>query len=113
MDDIKANFRGRLYTQWHNQSTKKWAAEHGITAVEGKGGPGLGKGYIRHGSNSGHQALNLAYYLAREQDINGFRLFLLGYDMGGAGHWFGDHPKPLFQADKKSFINQFRLWSQP
>jgi len=107
LEKIRKTFKGKLYTQFHNQDTRKWAEANDIIAIEGKTGPGLGQGFLRHGSNSGHQAINLAFHLAREQGIGDFKIFLLGYDMSGAGHWFGDHPKPLHQADKKSFINQY------
>lgn len=45
---------------------------------------------INHGSNSGYQALGLAYHLGAK------RIILLGYDMkfadDGKKHWFGNHP---------------------
>jgi len=44
---------------------------------------------ITYGGNSGHQAVHLAYNLGAS------RIILLGYDFGGEGHWFGDHPGSL------------------
>lgn len=47
---------------------------------------------IRTGSNSGHQAINLAYLLS------GGPLYLLGFDMqpsGGRTHWHGEHEGEL------------------
>lgn len=45
---------------------------------------------INHGSNSGYQAIGLAYHLGAK------RVILLGYDMQfndqGKKHWFGNHP---------------------
>ena len=47
-------------------------------------------GLINHGTNSGFQAMNLAYQFGAK------RIILIGYDCqhtGGKRHWFGDHPK--------------------
>jgi len=44
---------------------------------------------LRHGHNSGYQAVNLAVHFGAA------RILLLGYDMqatGGHEHWFGHHP---------------------
>lgn len=46
-------------------------------------------GKITFGSNSGHQAIHLAY------NLGAARILLLGYDFGGGGHWFGEHPPDL------------------
>ena len=45
-------------------------------------------GGLRHGSNSGFQAINLAYHFGVS------RIVLLGYDMNvnGMTHWHGGHP---------------------
>ena len=46
-------------------------------------------GCLRHGNNSGHAALNLAYHLGAK------RIYLLGFDMAygdGVSHWHGGHP---------------------
>jgi hypothetical protein len=40
------------------------------------------------GSNGGIEAL----ILAQQFEPDAERYVLLGYDMGGSGHWFGDHP---------------------
>lgn len=45
--------------------------------------------YIHSGNNSGYQACNLAMLFGAT------RLLLLGFDMKGESHWFGDHPKEL------------------
>jgi len=102
-EDIKATFRGKLYTQYHNDATKKWADEFGITAIKGVGGSGLDTKHIKHGSNSGHQAICLAVLLGAT------RIYLLGYDMGATGqtHWFGAHPKGLHMGNMKGFVPQF------
>lgn len=59
---------------------------------------------VRHGQNSGYQAINLAYHLGAA------RIVLLGYDcqLGAAGahHWFGKHPNqkpPLVAAWRGHF----------
>lgn len=44
-------------------------------------------GYVRTAGNSAHQALNM---IAAEKPA---RVILLGLDMKGDGHWFGDHPE--------------------
>jgi len=70
--------------------------------------PGLARktGAVHTGSNSGYQAINLAYHLGARSII------LLGFDMhnhGGKTHWFGEHPKE-FKADTRyeRFLNEFR-----
>lgn len=53
------------------------------------------KDTINHGTNSGYQAINLAYHF----DVK--RIILLGFDMqhtNGKTHWHGDHPKRLTNA---------------
>lgn len=52
---------------------------------------------IHQGETSGFQAVNLAFHLVR--NVPGARrIILLGYDMRGRGHWFGDHPAELYDA---------------
>jgi len=49
-----------------------------------------------YGSNSGYQAINLAFILGAGEII------LLGYDMqktGGKQHFFGDHPNGPMKVD--------------
>lgn len=62
--------------------------EHGFDPVS----PG-----IRHGSNGGYAAINLAYHLGAR------RVFLLGYDMrrgpDGSAHWHGDYPWGGYRDD--------------
>jgi len=70
--------------------------------------PGLSRkqGVIHRGSNSGYQALNLAYLLGAE------RIILLGYDMmmtGDKRHWFGDHPGNMnATSNYADFIRHFQ-----
>jgi len=80
------DFQGRKITQ-DIKAVEKYGIEH----IESKPGKGLSTDpkIIHQGSNSGYQAINLAYHLGAKHII------LLGYDMGKAGnksHWFGDHP---------------------
>lgn len=82
-------FRGRKITQ-----DKDAAARYGIEYIESRDGSGLSRdpAYIHKGSNSGIQAINLAYHFGAR------RIVLLGYDMqatAGRAHWFGDHPNAI------------------
>ncbi len=81
-------------------NTVKWtqdktsAAAYNLRHIPGGNGEGLStkSNFIHFGSNSGFQALNLAYLIGYR------RLLLLGYDMRvaeGKKHFFGDHPQPL------------------
>lgn len=107
-EKVKEVFKGELWTQYHNEATKKFADSFGINCIEGKGGTGLGKTHVFHGSNSGHQALNLAYILARKMGEYPV-IWMLGFDMGATGqtHWFGDHPKNLTNGNHKNFVGNF------
>ncbi len=58
---------------------------------------------LRTGSNSGHQAINLAVHTGVK------RILLLGYDMrlvDGRTHWFGDHPTQ--NQNQQIYETQFR-----
>jgi len=58
---------------------------------------------IRHGKNSGYQAINLAILLGYNYIV------LLGYDMqhtDGKVHWFGDHPEQLNNAP----VERIKTW---
>ena len=105
LDDVKANFKGKLYTQWHNreQKDKAWAESHGITAIQGAHVKGLGRDIIHFNGNSGAQAINLAYLLGAT------RIILLGYDMGATGntHFFGSHPKGMANGNYNQYVANF------
>ena len=93
-----------MWTQAHTDAVKEFAEEFGLNYRDGAGHPGLGRDRIHHGSNSGYQAINLAYLLGAD------RIILLGYDMqrtGGQGHFFGDHPKGLTNGHYEGFIPRF------
>lgn len=73
---------------------EKAARDFGLHRVPGAPGDGLCQkpGRIHHGSNSGNQAIGLAYQFGAR------KIILLGYDIqhsGGRSHWHGDHPAPL------------------
>ncbi len=89
---MRKNYNGKLWTQ------SKEAAERytDITYIRSVPYEGLSDDptVIHQGSNSGYQAINLAYHLGAQI------VLLLGYDMGicnrhiknGQTHWFGEHP---------------------
>ena len=52
---------------------------------------------IRTGGNSGYQAVHVAIQAGAK------RIVLLGFDMGGSGHWFGKHKPPLRNTDPNSY----------
>jgi hypothetical protein len=104
IEAVKRTFKGKLYTQYRNPKEAEFARENGIEALEGAHSSGLGKKVLHYGSNSGYQAINLAYLMGAT-DIN-----LLGYDMGqtgGKNHWFGNHPNGLTNGNYESFIPRF------
>lgn len=89
--------------KWHEGAPEfegeKWSIDRkavqewtDINYVSGSGGTGLSteSDKIITGSNSGYQAINLAYLFGAN------RVILTGYDMcfgkDGRSHWFGDHP---------------------
>ena len=92
-------FRGRKYAL--EASDRRWPEGAGIQVLKNTGERGLelDPTGLRHGRNSGYQAINLAVHLGAA------RIVLLGYDMqaarSGRSHYFGDHPdrsKPSFSA---------------
>lgn len=85
-------FDGAKYTQ-DEQAARRFDLNHVYCVTEGVG-LCLHPGTIHGGSNSGYQAINLAYHFGAR------RILLLGYDFqwtGGTPHWFGEHPRPLNQ----------------
>ena len=104
IDEVRASFRGKLYTQWRQPDEKAWAEQHGITPINGASSPGLGRELLHYGSNSGYQAINLAFLMGAT------RIILLGYDMqktGGRNHWFGDHPNGLVNGIDTHLVPNF------
>ena len=65
------------------------AKKYDLNLCEGESKAGLGKVKLHFGSNSGYQAINLAYLLGAT------KIVLIGYDMqrdGDQVHFFGNHP---------------------
>ena len=94
---VCTDFAGKLWSQ----SCEADAAFERVQLVQGAHQPGLGEERIHFGSNSGYQAVNLAYLLGATD------IYLLGYDMqvrAGRRHFFGDHPKAI---NKDSPYGQF------
>lgn len=59
---------------------------------------------ITYGSNSGYQAIHLAY------NMGATTILLLGYDYGGNTHFFGDHPQPLRAGhDYKAWLSSLNV----
>lgn len=77
------------WTQDYNASV-----QFGLDFIMGVNQPGLSLDpkRIHTGSNSGYQAIGLAFHLGAPE------ILLLGFDMSWTGkkaHWFGDHPQEL------------------
>ena len=84
------------------------AEKYGLNLVKGAPGAGFSTDpdVIHYGDNSGHQAVNLAILLGSPYIV------LVGFDMRfkeGKSHFFGDHPKDLFQRKEYgSFARMFK-----
>jgi len=102
------NFKGKKWSQdkaWDEETRSHIEQKHNVTFLVSESSPGLSlkQGIIHQGSNSGYQAINLAYHLGAKQII------LLGYDMqqtGGNVRWHGDHPnkgRPNYNKFAKFF----------
>ena len=102
-DPTLLNFQGQKWSQtesWTAEDMEHFTKKHRIRFVKSQSGQGLSteEGLIYQGSNSGYQAINLAYHLGAK------KIVLLGYDMqmtNGKSHWFGDHPNNV----KSSYTN--------
>jgi len=112
-----------IWWQWHKgapdfpglkfalQTAAKWP---GVQFLENTGHNGLelSPSGVRHGHNSGHQAINLAVHLGVR------RVVLLGYDMQpgprGEQHWHADHPKRSQSVSNYAkFRENFRTLVEP
>ena len=108
------DFYGRCWTQgtgWKTQDKKKDfdPKEYGLNVLDiNVGAPGLSTdpGLIHGGSNSGYQAVGLAFHLGATD------IWLLGYDMqltDNRAHFFGDHPPEIRNGgDPKRFVSNYR-----
>ena len=83
---VAESFQGECWTQ-----SKPTAECYGLNHIPGAHANGLGPDRLYFGrpGNSGYQAVNLVYLLGAAEIV------LLGYDMGGGSHWFGEHPPEL------------------
>jgi hypothetical protein len=108
-----AGFAGEKWTTHekhpHTNSKDALIADYpDINLVAGGDGPGFSDNpaKLHYGSNSGFQAVNLALLKGVS------RIVLVGFDMRlveGKRHFFGDHPKPLFNRnDYNAFIPPFK-----
>jgi hypothetical protein len=83
--DVLLRFKGELWTQDVPASSK-----YGLNRIDGDKAEGLGKNKVHYGSNSGYQAINLAYLFGAK------KIILLGFDMkrgeNKKSHWHGEHP---------------------
>lgn len=98
---VRDGFAGELWTQ-----DEAAAPKHGLNYIRSTRGVGIPvePDRICRGSNSGYQAISLAYRFGAR------RIVLIGYDMqrtGGRSHWHGDHPRPLTNGNPASFVEHF------
>jgi hypothetical protein len=100
--EVKTTFLGKIITLEHPKL-------EGVHSLREDGQLGLSHrpGYVRHGSNSGYQAINVAY-------LHGIKLIiLLGYDMrtyAGRTHWhggYGDSAQVYGNRCQKMFLPTF------
>lgn len=101
IEAVHRGFSGELWTQ-----DKPAADMHGLRWVRaGKGDKlPLEPDRICQGSNSGHQAISLAYRFGAR------RIILIGYDLqrtGGRTHHHGDHPNPLSNGNPTAWLPRF------
>lgn len=88
----------------HGNDKRKAADAYGINLVEGRDGDefSFDPSFIRYGSNSGFQAINLALLFGCT------RIVLVGFDLryvGGQAHFFGKHPPGLPQIRDQDYQN--------
>lgn len=113
LDSVRKMFHGERWTTHEENlggngqhvNDKRALADAGLNFVRGRDGDvfSTDPGTIHYGSNSGFQAVNLAILKGATQVI------LVGFDMGGPGHFFGDHPAPLHnRSSYRDFIAPFR-----
>ena len=107
-------FKGQKITQFHDENCKKELIEdcqkHNIKMLESIDASGLSESpdFIHQGSNSGYQAINLAYLMGAK------KIILLGYDMqftDGKAHWFGEHPDEI-RSGYDGFIKKFNKMAE-
>lgn len=109
---------GKWWRMWGNDFREKYpklsawcyddeGIQWGVKPTTGffRSGLSLDQKYVHFGSNSGYQALNIAFLMG------GRKFILVGYNMqrvGAASHYFGDHPPGLNNASPyKTFVDNF------
>jgi hypothetical protein len=109
--DVRATFRGELWTQHEGQlrvdggKREQWidvAGRWGIKIIRSEPGAGMhpADNCVYRGGNSGHQAIGLATLFGAT------RIVLCGFDLQG-GHWHGQHPLPLSNGNPASWREKF------
>jgi hypothetical protein len=108
-DAVKAGFRGKYISSIgdiHDEMVKR-LRNGGPTGLD------LRPEYLRHGANSGYQAINLAVHFGAS------RIILLGYDMktdGNKTHWHEGHgvdPAIVQHGIEKRMLPQFGALVEP
>ena len=109
IEEIERTFHGERWTTHEEKSetNNKRGIPDGwkVRAVAGASQPGFSTNgaVVHYGSNSGFQAINLALLKGAT------RVILVGFDMKGRGHFFGDHPEPLHnRTSYAEFVPEFR-----
>jgi len=110
----EVGFHDMIYRAFWITSSPKFADNPQVHCIQLTGDRGLETSPVgvKHGSNSGYQAINLAYLLGAA------RIILLGYDMkcqAAHTHWH-DEPRqaqPVFQTVLDSFIPAFDTLAAP
>lgn len=109
LEDVRKTFHGEQWsshdTEQGGSNNKAEMADSGVRFVAGHHGTGFSTNSrrIHYGSSSGFQAINLALLKGAT------RIILVGFDMRGRGHFFGDHPMELHNRDDyTSFLPEFR-----
>ncbi len=105
-----AGFKGERWSSHQSSANEKMnvAERYGINLIAGTDGNefSMDPSFIRYGSNSGFQAINLAILFGAK------RIILVGFDMriNGSKHFFGDHPDPLYNREEfESLVPNFRI----
>lgn len=92
-------------------SSRPAASVFGLNHIEAEHGGGVSKraGVVRHGSNSGFQAVSLALHFGAA------RVILLGYDLSFDGlrkHWHGDHGSTIGNPLNERFAAWRKLFGE-
>jgi hypothetical protein len=109
IDAVRKTFHGEQWTSCDSErgesNSKDTMADWGVRFISGKHADTFSTdpAAIHYGSNSGFQAVNFAILKGAT------KIILVGFDMRGRGHFFGDHPEPLHNRnDYEAFLVPFR-----